>query len=69
MSGNEKAEFTVKPALEEPRAKVGVPYNDFKKTTTVYSIHLARLLECEQALFCQSDHGRLAVLLQAVQEE
>ena len=30
MSGNEKAEFTVKPALEEPRAKVGVPYNAFK---------------------------------------
>ena len=30
IKGNEKADLAAKPALDLPRAKVGVPYTDFK---------------------------------------
>ena len=58
--------LAAKSALDLPRAKVGVPFNQ-----PIYIFYLAILLErCghEQASFCQPSPGRLAVLLQAVQE-
>ena len=70
---NKKADSAAKSALELPRAKVGVHYNDFFNyfLKSVYSFHLARWLKwcsCEQVSFCQASPGNLAVLLQAVQE-
>ena len=57
IKGNEKADSAANSALDLPRAKVGVPYTDFK--------HLI-----SQHIFSnwQASPGRLAVLLQAVQE-
>ena len=63
IKGNEKADSAAKSALDLPRAKVGVPYNDFKTLyQPKYIFHLARWLEW------QASPVRLAVLLQAVQE-
>ena len=36
IKGNEKADFAAKSALDFPRTKVGVPYNDFKHCINQY---------------------------------
>ena len=52
-----------------PRTKAGVPYIDFKHLISQY-IFSTWQERCgrKQASFCQASPGRLAVLLQAVQE-
>ena len=48
IKGNERADFAAKSALDLPRTKVGVPYNDFNDTMIqtlyqpIYIFHLAR---------------------------
>ena len=42
IRGNEKADSAAKSAFDLPRAKVGVPYTDFKQP--IYLFHLASLL-------------------------
>ena len=62
IRGNEKADSAAKSPLDLLRAKVGVPYTDFKYLISQY------IFSTWQASFCQASPGRLAVLLQAVQE-
>ena len=59
---NEKADSAAKSALDLPSVKVGVSYTDFKYLISQY------IFSTWQASFCQASLGRLAVLLQAVQE-
>ena len=63
------ARTNVKSALDFPRTKAGVPYIDFKHLISQY-IFSTWQERCgrKQASFCQASPGRLAVLLQAVQE-
>ena len=72
IKGNEKADSAAKSALDLPCAKVGVPYTDFKYLISqyIFSIWQDDWNGCghEQASFCQASPGKLAVLLQAVQE-
>ena len=63
IRGNEKADSAAKSALDLPRAKVGVPYTDFKYLISQYIFST-----WQEASFCQASPGRVAVLLQAVQE-
>ena len=60
---------TAKSALDFPCAKVRVPYTDFKHEINQYII-LTWQDDWNGALasLCQASPGRLAVLLQAVQE-
>ena len=72
IGGNEKADSAAKSALELQHAKVGVPYTDFKHCISQYILSTWQGVwngcGCKQASFCQASPGRLAVLLQAVQE-
>ena len=72
IRGNEKADSAAKSALDLPRATVSVSYNDFKQHIKQYvlstRLDILEWCGCEQASFCQAGPGRLAVLLQAVQE-
>ena len=72
IKGNEKVDLAAKSALDLPRDKVGVPYTDFKYLIGqyIFSTWNRWLERCghKQASFCQASPGRLAFLLQAVQE-
>ena len=61
IKGNEKADSAAKSALDLPRAKVGVPNTDFKHLISQY------IFSTWQD-DCQASPGRLAILLQAVQD-
>ena len=60
--------FVHKSALDLPRAKVGVPYNDFKHCISQYILSTWQEDWKGVVSFCQAGPGRLAVLLQAVRE-
>ena len=64
IRGNEKADSAAKSALELPHAKVGVPYTDFKHCISQY---ILSTWQCDWNGVVAGP-GRLAVLLQAVQE-
>ena len=62
-----KRQTAFKSALELPRVKVGVPYNDFNHTMILNIISaniffVMNKLGHEQASFCQAGSWRLAVL-------
>ena len=64
-----KADSAVKSALDLPHVKVGVPFTDFKHHINQYILYTWQN-ECghKQGSFCQASPGRLAILLQVVQE-
>ena len=74
IRGIEEVYSAAKSALDLPRVSVGVPYSNFKHHINQYILFTFQddwsgAVAIKETSFCQAGPWRLAVFLQAVQEE